>query len=208
MTTPSYVLNLSPVTIVTKGKPTKRIDLRIFDTAALGLPPDFLSRAAEIERPEEIPEGRFTTDDPIILYIVAHGVPNGIMNRRRLVDEKALAKKIIRQRKEAPTLIVWDVCFAKSFLQIEGLRDSWTPNYVHIFCCEEYERTWQTGNATKPPRQTLFSKELREALGALNGQRLQSWTTLEEKLQDQFGLLQTPSIHPKDGLQPDRFVLA
>jgi hypothetical protein len=208
MTTPSFVLNLSPATIVTPGKPTQRIELRIYDTTALGLPPDFLSHAKHIERADEIPVGRVTADDPIILYIVAHGVPNGVMNRRRLVDEKALAKKIIQRRKEAPTLIVWDVCFAKSFLQIEGLGDLWTRNYVHIFCCEEYERTWQMGKATNPPGQTLFSKELREALGALRGQRLRSWTTLERQLQEQLGSLQTPSIHPKNGLSANRFVLA
>ena len=208
MTTPSFVLNLSPATIVTPGKPTQRIELRIYDTTALGLPPDFLSDAKHIEQTDEIPVGRVTTDDPIILYIVAHGVPNGVMNRRRLVGETILAQKIIQRRKEAPTLIVWDVCFAKSFLQIKGLGDLWTQNYVHIFCCEEYERTWQMGKATNPPGQTLFSKELREALGALSGQRLRSWTPLERRLQEQLAPLQTPSIHPKNGLPANRFVLA
>ena len=208
MTTSTFVLNLSPATIVTPGRPTQRIELRVHDTTALGLPLDFLSDAKHIERADEIPAGRVIADDPIILYIVAHGVPNGVMNRRRLVDEKALAKKIIQRRRDAPTLIVWDVCFAKSFLQIKGLGDRWTHNYVHLFCCEEYERTWQMGNATRPPGQTLFSKELREALGALGGQRLRSWTTLERQLQAQLWPLQTPSIHPKNGLQANRFVLA
>jgi hypothetical protein len=195
MPTPICVLNLSPVNV------------RNYEMA-LEVDPQVLTRLSRaeprhIQNVDDIPLGEKPDDEALILYIVAHGVPNGVMSGTRTIREAQLARQIRAQRGEAPTLIIWDVCFAKSFLDIPGLP-AWPASYVHIFSCEAHERTWQKSNGTQPRARTLFSTELSATIAP--GAQLQDWARLEQQLQRQLDPIQKPSIHPKNRLQPNSFV--
>jgi hypothetical protein len=123
---------------------------------------------------------------PLILYIVAHAVPDGLIDANgETLNEKAVADAIRATRDEWPTVIVWDVCFAESFFKFSGYEE-WGPQYVHIFACQEFERTWQKNGFTQ------FSEALENALGILPDKN--DWDLLEAELQNQLGTLQTPAI--------------
>lgn len=153
-----------------------------------------------ITAPDQVPE-----DDSLILYIVGHAVPDGLVTADgETLDEATVATAIRSRRGKRPTLIVWDVCFSRSLLQIDGL-DSWTANYVHIFSCQSYERTWHTGKTSQGPRRTLFSTELRKALGAMRGSGALEWNALQAKLREQLDSIQRPEIVTSGSLQPSHF---
>ncbi|HMI86332.1 MAG TPA: hypothetical protein VK550_19695 [Polyangiaceae bacterium] len=161
------------------------------------------SSCITIDKASEIP-GPDT--DPLILYIVAHGIPNGVIREGIKVSDVSLAKTIRHHRRGAATLIVWDVCFAKSFLKVAHLG-KWPSNYVHIFSCQAHERTWQVSGKGSQ-KQTLFSTELRAALGRLKTSgKAKTWGKLEEQLQTQLYPIQTPSIHPKNRSRLQHFDL-
>jgi len=124
--------------------------------------------------------------EPLVLYIVAHAVPNGLIDANgETIQEIEVAKLIQQKRGDLPTVIVWDVCFAGSFLDIPGCAD-WSSNYVHIFACQDFERTWQKKGVTQ------FSEALKAALDALPSEK--DWERLDAELQKQLGTLQTPDI--------------
>jgi hypothetical protein len=128
----------------------------------------------------------------LILYIVGHAVPNGLIDQKgQTVSEATVAAEIRRKRGNKPTVIVWDVCYAASFLDIPEGRE-WSTNYVHVFACQDYELTWHAKNGT-----TQFSQELQLAVSELNREKKTpdwDWNRLEDKLQDQLGTLQIPDV--------------
>jgi hypothetical protein len=150
--------------------------------------------------------GAIPNDGPLILYIVGHAVPNGLLGdpNNRVLKEEDLATDIQRKRGSYPTLIIWDVCFAKSFLAIP--RVDWSNNYVHIFSSQSYERSWHTGQtAGKPPRQSIFSTELEGAIITCKREGTLTWRALEGQLRAQLGQLQKPAISPQEGPPPQLF---
>jgi hypothetical protein len=135
----------------------------------------------------------------IILYIVGHAIPDGLFDETgKLLPEQVVAEAIkkVRDGDGKSTVIVWDVCYATSFLHIDDgasndARKQWGANYVHVFACQDYELTLFRDDGT-----TQFSEQLVDAVDQLN--RLKSndwkWSDLEARLQEQFGTLQTPDI--------------
>jgi hypothetical protein len=167
------------------------------------LPFDYLTM--QTTHPELIP----TDDAPTIVYVVGHAILDGIrMTQGKkpgedvTLSEEAFAATVQARRQDNKTLMIWDICHAKSFLKIANRH--WPDNYGHIFACQAHERTWHTGPSTTPPRQTHFSMELRDALKALQGKV--AWPALEDRLQKQLGRLQTPEIVARE-LTPAQFGL-
>jgi len=139
----------------------------------------------------------------LILYVVGHAVPDGLIDAEgEIVTEASVAKAIREKRNDKPTVIVWDVCYAASFLDAPDCKE-WGSQYVHIFACQDYELTWHGSDGT-----TQFSQELLLAVTALNrGQKTQnewSWDALEDKLQTQFGTLQIPDVVASKGAPSPR----
>ena len=156
------------------------------------------------------------TTDPLILYIVGHAFPDALVapalqslmqdgqttgNGKGIVRESSFASFLKEQRGRNPTLIIWDICFAKSFAQINGNEWGDFP-YVHIFACEKYEQTWHSGDTSDPPRQTLLSMALQ---GATARGAFENWAELQQRLEDRLPL-QRPSID-HNGLDPAVFGL-
>jgi len=210
MKTSICVLNLSPAHLDDT--------LEIHPATFVSVPDALRSgRVCTIQHLRDIPHGMRASAPPLILYILGHGVPNGVRSRGETISEAELADAIIERRGSAPTLIVWDICFAKSLMDVARLRTpasmkkrgptcDWPPTYVHIFSCEAHERTWQMGNGKRSPALTVFSKDLQAALGELvSASGFSSWRKLEKRLQDRLAPLQKPFIHPKDGIQPATF---
>jgi hypothetical protein len=191
MTTSIYVLNLSG-----SATPARlQLDPGLFPL--LGGSPSTIAAVGDV--PDK---------DALILYIVDHAVPNGLaVGGGGILPEAVLAKAIRDQRKALPTLLIWDICFAKSFLVIPSI-EPWGDNFVHVFSCAAHERTWHTGKAAAPPMQTLFSTELRKAMETL---RLRGgsfeWAAVENELQSQLRPIQTPTVTPQTSLQPYQFQL-
>ena len=158
-----------------------------------------------------------TTDiparDPLILYIVGHAVPDGLMvpggpddANGTTISDAVVAEEIRAKRGAQNTLIIWDVCFAKSFLQTSGAQ-SWGPNYVHIFACQSYERTWNAGPSSSPSRKTSFSTGLQQTLANQTSQAPLSWDSLNVQLNAHFAGLQTAEIYTTGTLRPSDFPL-
>jgi hypothetical protein len=143
------------------------------------------------------------SDEPLILYVVGHAVPNGLIDANGVtLSEKDVAAQIRAKRDGKPTVIVWDVCYAGSFLDIEGCED-WRDEYVHVFACQDYELTWHDEKGT-----TQFSQELQRAVAELKRKGDWTWDMLEDTLQQQLGTLQIPDIVKCDHApQPDKFGL-
>jgi hypothetical protein len=85
--------------------------------------------------------------DPVILYILGHAAPDLLQVGSGLISDQEIARKIRESRGGAATLLIWDVCFAKTFL------DTSPPGYlpprcVHLFACQSYERTWKKNRNT------------------------------------------------------------
>lgn len=195
MTARLYVLNLSD-----SKKPLHTV-------------PDltFGGETKEITDPNQIPDDK----EPLILYILAHAVPDALVSpalqqfltRMRkftgsseLIPEDVFAAFVKQRRGTNKTVIIWDLCFARSF---EEIRAGWVGMpYVHIFSCAAYEQGWHTGAATTPPRQTLFSMALKKAIEL----GFKTWRDLESQLTEHLADVQQPSIpvHPS----PAEFGLA
>src|SRR5688500_8327970 len=84
------------------------------------VPFSFADSVMKTSDPREIPAA-----GPLVLYVVAHGVPDGLLvgTPPVRISESELVAAIKQRRGEMPTLIVWDLCFAKSFLSLDGV--SW-----------------------------------------------------------------------------------
>jgi hypothetical protein len=157
--------------------------------------------------------------ESLVLYVVGHGVQHGLVDSGgKILDEGLVAAKIRERRKGLPTLIVWDVCFAESMLKIgQGAaplgvlpadESSWPSNFVHIFSCRSFERTWHAGRpSTKPPTAaiTVFSQELGKAAAELP--KGATFEQLETSLQSQLDGIQKPRIVPLEPRKPDDFEL-
>jgi hypothetical protein len=164
----------------------------------------------------EIPGAK---QESLVLYVVGHGVQHGLVDSGgEILDEGLVAAKIKERRKGLPTLIVWDVCFAESMLKIgsgaaprgvsSGDENSWPSNFIHIFSCRSFERTWHAGRpSTKPPTAalTVFSQELGKAVAALPAGA--TFKQLETSLQSQLDGIQKPRIVPLEPHRPDDFQL-
>jgi hypothetical protein len=160
----------------------------------------------QIRKLSDIPDA--ATSRQMVLYVIGHAIPNGLIGPdNAILPEAEIATAIQRRRGYAPTLIVWDVCFAKSLLDISG-APAWTSNFVHVFSCQPYERTWHLGppsttdDGSRPPsgeRPTGFSIELASALGALEPGA--SWETLESALRERLFPVQRPEITPKSSMR-------
>jgi hypothetical protein len=208
MSTPLYVLNLNnPNT-----PPDKH--LRLADRFFFGTNPD-LDKI--ITDPRQIPK-----TGTLILYILGHAIPDAlvvptlaqyVVSRQAvsggdsLLAEQAFAEFLMERRGDNRTLLIWDLCFARSFELNAG--PGWTTkSYVHIFGSTAYEQAWHTGD---PSRETLFSLALKEATAPGNG--LQEWKQLEVRLKELLKSVQQPSIVgellPSDfGLPPPQSVAA
>ena len=187
-----------------------------FDDSArtIGSPGDVSGGTAALDSPGQTPPG--TTEQFLILYVVGHGVQHGLIDsQERILDEVDVAREIQTLRKGRPTLVIWDVCFAKSMLQVGkpskggppgGMHleaplpkdaNSWPKNFIHIFSCRAFERTWHNGRETSPAR-TVFSTVLCEVVAELERRdRNFTWEQLEKKLRAQFRV-QQPSIVKQD----------
>ena len=124
MPTPLYVLDLN-----NPNTPAER--LRLADRFFFGTNPD---PDKIITDPRQIP-----TTGTLILYILGHAIPDAlvvpaltqyIVSRQAdpggnsLLPEEAFAEFLIEQRGDNKTLLIWDLCFAKSFELNAGPR--WT----------------------------------------------------------------------------------
>jgi hypothetical protein len=141
-----------------------------------------------INDPASIP-----TDDPLILYILGHAIPNGLMGPKGTIPEADLFAQIEQKRRGRKTLLIWDVCFAESFLVI-AQQARWPDNYVNIYACQGYERTWNNGNLSHRNWESLFSKELANALAKYDPLPPPSWDDLQADLRQQLAGVQTPQI--------------
>lgn len=158
------------------------------------------------------------TQGPVILYIIGHGRQNMLMTASGgTIEERDLARKIQSRREgdACPTLLIWDVCFAETMREIDGKL--WPPNFVHIFSCRKFERTWRNQKpATGGPSVTVFSTELRTAVSELKSTF--KWDELQKELRSHLyrpvqkgevtWALQVPSVDPLDSKhQPSDFGL-
>jgi hypothetical protein len=172
----------------------------------LGLDSDWAGKSAKtIRSPEDIPTHR--KDHRLVLYILGHAIPDALIGPNgETLTEQSLAAAIRRRRRRAPTLIVWDVCYAGSFKQTANIA-TWPRNYVHIFSCQKFERTWlQTPSEPNTTVATSFSKVLFAALDAT--QRHGDWPSLQAELQRLYGALQTPEVFaPSDREQRTAFAI-
>jgi hypothetical protein len=191
MKTSFYVLNLT--------SPERTITTKLIGVA----------KSNEIRTLSDIP-GAEEAPGRVVLYVVGHAVPNGLIGASGAVlPEADVATAIQKRRGYAPTLIVWDVCFAKTLLEITGAAP-WTDNFVHVFSCQSYERTWHLGPASRldssEERPTMFSMQLTDAVRALGSGA--SWEMLESELRKRLSPIQRPEITPKPSfLQPADFEL-
>jgi hypothetical protein len=196
MKTSFYVLNLTALNETTRNK---KLTAKLVG----------VDKANQISSLSDIPDVA-TTPGALVLYVIGHAVPNGLIGpNNAILPEADVAKTIQKRRQYSPTLIVWDVCFAKSLLEITGAAP-WTDNFVHIFSCQSYERTWHLGPPSSlessKDRPTLFSIELSAAVEALPVNA--SWEMLEAALQERLSPAQRPEIKPKPPLpQPADFDL-
>ena len=196
MSTALSILNLSapdPHRLAPDGR---------FDDAArtIGSPGDVSGGAAALDSSRQTPPE--TAEQFLILYVVGHGVQHGLIDsQERILDEEDVARQIQTLRHGRPTLVIWDVCFAKSMLHVgkpsKGDANSWPKNFIHIFSCRAFERTWHNGRGTSPAR-TVFSTVLCEVVAELERKdRNFTWEQLEEKLRAKFRI-QQPSIVKHD----------
>ena len=158
------------------------------------VPFSFAGDVLKIEDPQLIPD-----QGALILYVVAHGVPDGFLTgdaQPPLIGERELFAAIRARRDEkSDTLIVWDLCFAKSFFSIPGL--AWPKNYAHLFACEAHERTWHTGPRTGGlAPQSVFSAQLERAILTCKQDHRLSWAGIDQTLKALLGPAQTPSVVP------------
>ena len=144
--------------------------------------------------PNEIPDG----EDPLILYVVGHAVPDALLllSRRgvygssnNILPERAFAEVVKKNRAGKKTLVILDLCYAKSFADMSGGGWAGLP-FALIFGCELYEQAWNTGPSASPARQTLLSI----ALDAAIRRGVPDWEALEKVLQESLGNVQHPSI--------------
>jgi hypothetical protein len=153
----------------------------------------FGGTTVRIEHPRDIP----VDDGPLVLYIVGHARPDVLLVPRGdgatgILTEKELVETVLKRRRNNPTLIIWDLCYARSFETQR--RASWAGKpYVHIFSCESFEESWHTGEKGwegAPPRCTLFSLALEKALadGAA------TWGELRDRVQILLGHVQHPRV--------------
>lgn len=166
------------------------------------VPFSFADSVMKTSVPAEIPAG-----EPLVLYVVAHGIPDGLLVGTPPVQlsEAELVGAIKHRRGEVPTLIVWDLCFAKTFLNLDGV--SWPQNYAHLFSCEAHERTWHEGErAGGQAPQSLFSKHFEQAIQTCKQARTLSWPSLEEELQRLFGRIQHPTVSVPARYDPELFI--
>jgi hypothetical protein len=149
--------------------------------------------------PNQIPD----TDEPLVLYIVGHAVPDALVlpegliptlcttlaipEGTNLLADEALAVVVQRRRGQLKTVIIWDFCFAKSFQNIGNGGWAGFP-YVHIFGCEAHEQAWHAGE----PRETLLSIALTKAIAG----GITTWEDLEGRLVEHLASVQQPSIYP------------
>jgi len=132
---------------------------------------------------------------PAILYIVAHAVPDGLrIGTSGIMTEAALAKAL-EYRKDQPTLVIFDACFAKSFSDIPN--SPWPSTFGLIFSCLEYERTWSSGGENAP-RVSLFSEVLNKAMKDCIG--CGSFEGLQAALVLALGGIQNPFVQASDEL--------
>ncbi|HMJ57208.1 MAG TPA: hypothetical protein VK540_34300 [Polyangiaceae bacterium] len=141
--------------------------------------------------------------EPLILYILGHAAPDELLEGDVARPDHSIATAIESWRGNASTLLIWDVCFAKSFLNIE--RDEpWNTNYVHVFACQRYERAWHHGGQQN---HTIFSTALHNALEQFrNEPNHLSWDGLTLLLNANLGGLQTAEIEHWGGLTANDFL--
>jgi len=163
---------------------------------SINLPAEIAYQGTSITSADDIP-----TDPNLILYVIAHAVPGGLIDPSgKVLDESELAKTIRAKRKALSTLIIWDACFAKSLLSIVG-ADVWPTNFVHIFSSQAFERAWHSDTVT------LLSIELGKAIETLAKDGAFEWDALQKQLQERLSPIQHPEILPRTGLRAADFQL-
>jgi hypothetical protein len=167
-------------------------------------------RTTSIQSPTLVPG-----DEKLVLYIVGHGVQHGMVEERsgKIWDESELLAAIQACRKDLPTVIVWDTCFAESVLHISSRTvmapaailpahaNSWPPNFLHVFSCLAFERTWHAGAEAPEPSVTSFSCEFARAVRNLQKETNGTfdWGTLQTRLREQYESIQRPRVVPLEG---------
>jgi hypothetical protein len=129
--------------------------------------------------------------EPLVLYILAHAIPDGLKTGpNTLLDEATLVRELLHLRGQQPTVVIFDMCFAESFESIAQV--TWPDTFVRIYCCKKHERTWHTGE-TRERRQSIFSGHLNKTI--LECRQLGDYSQLQAKLGKIYSGLQTPVIN-------------
>lgn len=145
-------------------------------------------------------------DVRLVLYIVAHGVPDGFLvgEPPALFSDSALAEAIRGRRGRAPTLCVWDLCYAETFHVTDF--DLWPDNFAHIFACRPWERTWHSGfRQGAPSPHSVFSSQLERAILDCKADGRLDWVNLELRLQAYLSPVQAPTISASDQHAPAQY---
>jgi hypothetical protein len=137
---------------------------------------------------------------PAVLYIAAHAVPNALRRKDGgLLSEEDLFKEL-EGRAGLPTLVVFDLCFAKSFSKIPSFP--WPANFGLIFSCLEHERTWSRDLDAKS-RQSLFSEAFNTEVNLCIAKR--DFSDLQSNLVARFDGIQTPFVEASQALLREVF---
>jgi hypothetical protein len=167
-----------------------------------------------IHSPKDVP-----ADDKLVLYIVGHGIQHGMVDATsgKIWDESELFAAIQSRRKCLPTVLAWDTCFAESVLHIgsqnvmapasivPAYANGWPANFLHVFSCLAFERTWHSGAKATEPSITSFSREFAKAVRDLQKETEGQfdWNALQIRLRHQYESIQRPRIVPLEGPSHD-----
>jgi len=142
-----------------------------------------------------------------VVYILAHGLPDNLVFGDQKLPDRDIATYIQEARRGAPTLIVWDVCYAETFYALQPEEkvnadqpekptheDFWGPSFVHVFGSRKHELAWHRG--TEKPSVTELGLAFCAVLTTDRG-KWSDWSSLEEALRIRTRDFQTPTILPR-----------
>jgi hypothetical protein len=127
------------------------------------------------------------SDGPAVVYLVGHALPDVLFDGDQQIDEDKLAESLFRQRRDARTLIVGDLCYAGSLY--DKLKTQ-SRHWAYLPSCAEHELSWHAGRAQQ--NETHFSRVFAEAMP----KTWHSWGELEAYLQERTRSFQTPRCLP------------
>jgi len=142
-----------------------------------------------------------------IVYILGHGLPDNLVFGDQKIPERDIAAYIKEARGNAPTLVVWDVCYAETFYDLQPSDSAnaapdekrpkenfWGTSFVHIFGSRKHELAWHRGDDKESA--TEFGAAFVAAL-TTDRSKWSDWASLEEALRNRMRDFQTPTILPR-----------